>query len=165
MSRSFVLFAVGLPLLALASVVARSELRVRASEEWMFPVSGYDPRDLLRGHYIRYRIDLQEESPTLRCSNDDPACCLCLTRRDDGTTSTRRTTCTDARDACDGRLQTRHLEGLERLYVPESEALAIERRLRAAAPDEARIVLAIDGLGRPMVRELRIDDGEGAEVR
>ena len=86
MSRSFVLFAVGLPLLALASVVARSELRVRASEEWSFPVSGYAPRDLLRGHYIRYQIDLQSESPKLSCSNDDPGCCLCLTRRDDGTT-------------------------------------------------------------------------------
>ena len=150
-----VALGVALPLAVLVFGAARSEYRVRHSEDWEFVVRGYDPRDLLRGHYIQYRIDFGETSGA-GCSADDPDCCLCLTR--ESGVAPHRTSCTVARNECDGALQTRVMASLDRYYVPESRARDIERDLQAAgARGEARVVLAIDEMGRAHVKELRVD--------
>lgn len=163
-TRPFTALAVLLPLLALGFGVVRSEIRLSASTDWELTVRGFDPRDLLRGHYIRYRIDFQEQGGSGSCALDEPTCCYCLNRTTaepgDALTplpTVTRMTCTAARTACDGLLRTRSAAALNRYYVPESRARAIEDQLRAGAADgEARIVLAIDGMGRPHVKELRV---------
>ena len=138
--------AVILPLIVLGISAVRSELRLRASETWEFKVRGYDPRDLLRGRYINYRIDFTESAPALSCNDKASDCCLCLSRASDGLTTTQRMSCTAARDQCEGILRTSTVESLTRYYVPESRALEMERQLRAAIAnrEDARVILAID---------------------
>ena len=51
------LFALLLPLLGLAGVWSLSEYRSHQGSDWEVPVAGYDPRDLLRGHYVLFRYD------------------------------------------------------------------------------------------------------------
>jgi hypothetical protein len=46
-----------LPLLGIGAVWARTHLFAQTGTDWEVPVQGYDPRDLLRGHYIQYRYD------------------------------------------------------------------------------------------------------------
>jgi hypothetical protein len=46
-----------LPLIGLAAAWAVSHHRGQQGTDWEVPVEGYDPRDLLRGHYIVYQYD------------------------------------------------------------------------------------------------------------
>lgn len=53
-----------LPIAALACSWAATHHLARQGQEWLIPIRGYDPRDLLRGHFIQYRYDWPVASPT-----------------------------------------------------------------------------------------------------
>lgn len=46
-----------LPLAGLGAVWVQTELQSREGTEWDVPVQGYDPRDILRGHYVQFQYD------------------------------------------------------------------------------------------------------------
>ncbi|MEQ8411835.1 MAG: GDYXXLXY domain-containing protein [Erythrobacter sp.] len=58
------LAAMLLPLAGLAGLWAWSDRVSRQGTEWEVPVAGYDPRDLLRGHYVEFTYDwpIREEA-------------------------------------------------------------------------------------------------------
>lgn len=45
------------PLIALSASWAFTHYKAQQGTMWIVPISGYDPRDLLRGHYIVYRYE------------------------------------------------------------------------------------------------------------
>ena len=53
--RLAALIAIALPLVGLAGMWATTERWHRQGTDWLVPVQGYDPRDLLRGHYVEFR--------------------------------------------------------------------------------------------------------------
>ena len=57
MIRAARLLAVILPLVGLAGLWAMSANTYRQGTEWEVPIEGYDPRDLLRGHYVEFSYD------------------------------------------------------------------------------------------------------------
>src|SRR5262245_7448262 len=103
MSRRTVALAVTLPLLAIVLGIVQAERFRRGTQEFVFEIGGYDPRDLLRGRYLQFqlRVDpLPEREP---CTGDD--CCLCLTRAAQGVVSgAALATCATARADCHGAL-------------------------------------------------------------
>lgn len=52
-----------LPIMALAYSWIATYRLAQQGQEWLIPIRGYDPRDLLRGHYIQYRYDWPVEVP------------------------------------------------------------------------------------------------------
>lgn len=54
------LLAIALPLVGLGALWAYSDYASRQGEEWDVPIEGYDPRDLLRGHYVEFTYDWPE---------------------------------------------------------------------------------------------------------
>lgn len=56
----FRITALLLPLIALAASWAFTHFKAQQGTIWIVPINGYDPRDLLRGHYITYRYDWPE---------------------------------------------------------------------------------------------------------
>lgn len=46
-----------LPLAVLAYSWAATHHLAGQGQDWLVPIQGYDPRDLLRGHYVQYRYD------------------------------------------------------------------------------------------------------------
>ncbi|NBC88777.1 MAG: hypothetical protein GVX90_04685 [Alphaproteobacteria bacterium] len=46
-----------LPLAGLAGLWAMGESVSREGTDWEVPIAGYDPRDLLRGHYVEFTYD------------------------------------------------------------------------------------------------------------
>jgi hypothetical protein len=46
-----------LPLVGLGATWGTTHVRAQQGIEWNVPISGYDPRDLLRGHYVVYTYD------------------------------------------------------------------------------------------------------------
>ena len=49
--------ALALPVAGLAGLWALSDFQSRQGSEWEVAISGYDPRDLLRGHYVEFSYD------------------------------------------------------------------------------------------------------------
>ena len=159
MTPRLVRVAVVIPLAVLAMGIVRAEHRLSHGRRWVFDVNGYDPRDLLRGHYLEYRLDLPPEAPSAACIDADPACCLCLTSRGTGEPpAVEREICTTAMPRCDGVLRTDRLPDLRRYYVPEEGAAELTVRLRdAARAHRARLAVILDGQGRPQIDGLFID--------
>lgn len=158
MSRNALAAAVVLPLLVIALGIVRAERHLANSTRWTFDVQGYDPRDLLRGHYINYRLDLHEGAPIEACRENDDDCCLCLSAQGSGVPpKVQRATCTVAKQRCEGVLRTRYLTELQRYYIPENEAYKLERRFQEAAANRtAHLRVAVDDTGKPQVEALLI---------
>jgi GDYXXLXY protein len=131
MSRRFTLLAVALPVLAVVIGIVRAEWVFRHGRDFVFEIGGHDPRDLLRGHYLLFRLRVDPLAVREAC-DDDPAeaCCLCLTRGEGNRVATaERATCATARADCEGALQLTDAIRSVRYYVPEAHATDLERRL------------------------------------
>ncbi len=160
MSRNWLAIAVGLPVLVLAFGIVRAERHLASATRWSFDVTGYDPRDLLRGHYLQYRLDLHEQEALESCADDfGERCCLCL----DAAASNqppvvRRASCELARQRCDGVLKTRYLSELTRYYIPEERAQELTQVFQDAAREhQTKLVVAIDESGKPQIDALLVD--------
>lgn len=57
MTRAARLAAFALPLAGLAALWGWSDQLSRQGTDWLVPIAGYDPRDLLRGHYVQFSYD------------------------------------------------------------------------------------------------------------
>lgn len=160
MPRNLTLVALVLPLLVIVLAIARAELFLRQASEFSLPIGGYDPRDLLQGRYLQFRLLLDAEHTEEReaCDASTQACCWCLTVVPDAAARAERATCSTAQELCDGALPLAAADKPFRFYVPESQARTMERALiDARAADAAFAVFAIDQEGEARVRELRLN--------
>ena len=57
MNRLIRLAAVILPVLGLGALWVQSDRTYHQGTEWEVPIAGYDPRDVLRGHYVEFVYD------------------------------------------------------------------------------------------------------------
>lgn len=115
---------------------------------------GYDPRDLLRGHYLLARLDIDGLMP----GRPGPADCVCITDRPDDPGRPGFTPLPSCRPvdlaACPTPLAD---PGRElRLYQPKARALALEQWLRE---DGAMVDIGVrfDGRGGIALEDLRVD--------
>lgn len=163
MPRKWLIAAVVLPLVIIALGIVKAERHLSRSTRWVFDVTGYDPRDLLRGQYLQYRLDLHERAPRQACEGDGERCCYCLTAQGAGQPpKVERATCELARSECDGALQTRYAEP-QRYYISEARAEELTRILQdASAKQQARLALAVDSRGAAQIEALLIN-GEPIE--
>ena len=151
--------ALWLPIVVLGVGIARGEHAIRSGEIWRFEVGGYDPRDLLRGHYLRFQI---QERWGDAYDHEGPASdaeCACLERTgDDEPPLLHAASCEFADEQCERFVIRDELIGLNRFYVPEARARELERRLQdASARGEAELLVAIDREGHPVISDLLID--------
>ncbi|MFA7441544.1 MAG: GDYXXLXY domain-containing protein [Sphingomonadaceae bacterium] len=82
MKRSWLLAALALPIVGLLAGIAVNQAQVRDADTWRLPIEGYDPRDLLRGHYINFRYAWRTAGDPRLCSRR--SCTLCLEKGDGG---------------------------------------------------------------------------------
>jgi hypothetical protein len=154
--------AVILPLLGLLVLVARAEVLLRSGESFRIAIEGYDPRDLLRGHYLQYAFDFdwQGESPCGASAGGvptalDASCCVCLTSDvDSNTLAEARQVACDQVSGCDGWLQAASLAPPLRYFVPERHAPQLEEALRGRSPS---LSVTCGPGGAPAIGELYLD--------
>ena len=139
MRRLLLAAALALPVAALAAGIAAAELGARGATVWRLPVTGYDPRDPVRGHFVNFRYDWRIIGPAHLC-RPGGACQLCL--EGGGATAravARGTTCAARIDPAVSKLGVRYapefagttLAVTGRFYVSESSAPKLEALLRA----------------------------------
>lgn len=179
--------ALALPVAALAWMVVDAERRISGVPVVRVAITGYDPRDPLRGHYLRYRFDWGVPSGTADvgtvgelCVRSAPPDAVAVVTpiqprspvaKDDcvvtiaghGTVLAEARRTTPDQPTSGGRLDFTPY-GVEdlRLYVPEEHGLALERALREG---KARMTvdLAVRPDGRARIKAWHIDGRTIAE--
>jgi hypothetical protein len=157
--------AVMLPLLGLLVVIARAEVRLRSGVGYVVAIQGYDPRDLLHGHYLQYSFDFdwQGESTCGDLRGPKPValdtrCCVCLSP---GTSQPRaRQVRCDQVAGCDW-LAGAALAPPLRYFVPERQASELEEALRG---HHAALAITCGPDGQPAIGDLSIDGRSWREM-
>ncbi|MEO1230262.1 MAG: GDYXXLXY domain-containing protein [Myxococcota bacterium] len=122
-----------IPLLGLVLIVLQSELRRRSGTEWPLKIVGYDPRDLIHGHYLRYRFHFDAASSETACLQGQrlaAACCLCLEPTSDPRAPEVRPVPCEAARECSAWILSSEVQPPLRYLIPEADAPALERALR-----------------------------------
>ena len=150
-----VLIAVCIPVLVLLSWVASIEYGIASGTRVRLRVAGYDPRDLLTGHFIRYRV-----TDTSCSSPPGVDSCLCLKPKADGIfhSPAGDAACAERAPACEifvkGECRYGQFEaGLDRFSIPENLAPALQ-----TIPPDSSIVVSIDAEGHARVLQMLVGE-------
>lgn len=173
--RTCLAAALLLPLAVLAYSWATTCRLAQQGQEWLVPIQGYDPRDLLRGHFVQYRYDWPvEASPSNRQNSGATsftpsyASQLCIEGVAPHIRRVRELPVSDqqlpeeakgcaiiARATLGARREVRGLDtGI--LYASQARAISLSRQL--TDPDRqgfVRVRIRPDGVMRPVDLEFR----------
>ncbi len=134
MMNKKLLLTVMIPFILLCLLIVRAEYHLSVGKQWDFAITGYDPRDLLRGHYLRFRLAYDWQEAKNKC-NAGMGCSYCLT---DIGKQVPKVQIVDTHIAkqCDGFMQYDDLQTpLNRFYIAETQAKLAEDLLRQARID------------------------------
>lgn len=147
-----------IPVIALLAWTVKLETSYQSGMEIQVKIKGYDPRDLLSGHYIRYLLDLGSVD---LCDNQvsDPTC-VCLAPDTDNLTSVALSviSCNASFNDCPVRLKgkcegSRYLAGVERYSIPERLAPALQ-----VLPINSRALLSVDREGNAQIKQIFVGE-------
>ncbi|MEW5849793.1 MAG: GDYXXLXY domain-containing protein [Myxococcota bacterium] len=155
------LLALALPLVVLFLMVVRAELVLATGRHYELAISGYDPRDLLRGQYLRYRIEWNASPPPSCVEGSEPPCCLCVEADATPENPRVRTTPCERVNECQAFIRASELSNLEKYFVPEDMGLPLERAIRDR---RASIRVAVSPRGDAVIEELLLDGRPWREV-
>lgn len=154
--RGWLLLALLLPLLVLGGNILRHQFNLLGAAEWRIPVSGYDPRDPLRGRFVRFSYDWTLRGDARACL--DGQCELCLLREDVGVVAQVRAPgaqCHARVDVAASRIGVRPgwpPQFSSRIFISETSAPALEAQLRRQPME---VVAVVDRSGRLINRRLQ----------
>lgn len=157
MKNKSIALIVAIPFIVLCLLIVRAEYHLKVGTNWDIELTGYDPRDLLRGHYLRLRLDYDWEENGHN-NNWGTSYCLCLSKTDNQAPKVRKTSCAHAKQQCDGFIRSEFEQSLNRFYIPEIQARRAEKILRDAnLEDQAYLRLSVNKKGEPRIVDLRIN--------
>jgi uncharacterized membrane-anchored protein len=157
------------PILVLAGLALVHEYRRSTGTVWTIPVAGYDPRDMLRGHYLQYQYEWNLTGPRA-CSGED--CALCTDEPERFNPPVRLVPRAEA-GACasfiavsanrvefgfdNGIYIAGARDNLTRYYVPESDALRLETLLRQDEGPAFSVGLRVTDSGTAYIEAMYVD--------
>jgi uncharacterized membrane-anchored protein len=155
MSKRNKIIALLIPIFIIVGSIGKSEYQLATGETWKFKISGYDPRDLLRGHYVMYQVEFDWGEGEKDCA-DKKDCCLCLTRKKDSLDLAKvsKMSCSIAADRCDGLMREEYIQELRKYFIPEDKGKVLEKAIREK---NGEILVTINDDGHPVVRDLLVD--------
>lgn len=165
-----------LPLFVPLLLVAKTLHEFHVTPTYKVKITGYDPRDMLRGHYLVFRYDWQwmegqkpqdaddfmqqwiKGVPQSHPQDRD----LCLSGDRERPLATLVSPREPARKLCAAVIKPRHRKGdwgdigLNRYYIPQAEAVTLERQLRSGEAD-FHVRLGVRPDGSAFIRDLVIE--------
>ena len=145
--------AIILPILVMGGWISTYLAKSNTGTEVTLKIRGYDPRDLLSGHYLTYAIDYG--SP-VTCPGQKREWCLCLKQgREEEHVLAYQQDC-HVMSSCSTILKgfceyKRFSAGIERYYFPER----YKDKLRVVPPDSA-VTVALGSNGNGIVTQLKV---------
>lgn len=148
-SKKFVIGALALPIICLAGLALHKASIRQTGQEITLNITGYDPRDLLSGHYLIYTIDYQV-ADICNSSTRDQEIFVCPEQGSFHYDPPRHCPLFIA-GRCQGLSFT---AGVERFYIPEEHARPLEKLV---IDKRGSVVLSVSWAGKAQVKELLIE--------
>ncbi len=155
-SKQFLIFALGFPVVMLSIMTGYRAYNQNVGREIVLDITGYDPRDLLSGHYLTFRVNYpvdgvckNELGQPLASEIDNTYVCL----------KPKQSFSTAEISDCDLYIKGsckygQFIAGIERFYVPEDKASALEVLVR---DKKASISVNVTSDGKAFIKDLLID--------
>lgn len=147
-SRKWILIALIFPIVSLLALTGYKKYVLSFGKEVTLPITGFDPRDLLSGHYIIYSVQYGVEGICKDRYEEKIDAYVCL---DNKTFSYSNEGCSlFIAGSCNyGTFNA----GIERFYIPESRAQELDQIVRGGS---GSIVISISSNGAAQVKDLLI---------
>ena len=154
------MLALALPLLFLTALWAQAHYQRSHGTTVFFDIRGYDPRDLLSGHYLRYQVDYHIANE-LSC-NPGEACCLCLQTSQSKVIHSQAYLCDNQPSTADCPLfiqgqidkDLHFVTGIERYFIPEDKRVILNHQLLT---QPASLQVSITNDGKAAIQNLLIE--------
>lgn len=148
-NKPILIVAFILPIVILLGITLNAEYNLRTGKEVTFPIKGYDPRDLLSGHYLAYTIDYGFEPCKSKLDHYDAYLCI-----------DSKQTFTHLPNNCQTIIKGTcrfgsFIAGVERFYATENTALNLQSMIRQ---HPMRVVLSVAKDGTAQVKYLLVGD-------
>lgn len=157
--KKFSSLSLFIPLLVMFAWVIDLELTKQNSPEVRFTISGYDPRDLLSGHYLRFRINYGFDNICVEQYGEN---CLVIGKDAEhnyykgiwsGPCNNKPAQFSDniyLKGYCSGSMFTANIE---RYYISEASSAFLQ-----SIPQNASIALSINKQGKALVKQMYVND-------
>lgn len=149
-TKSFLIIILLFPIITLFALTVYKKYLIESGYEVTLKIYGYDPRDLLSGHYVVYAVDygipdLCRDYSTIQTAY------ICL-----DTKTFSSVLDTKCKHFIRGICSYGHFEaGIEKFYIPENKAAMLDKKVRNK---KASIVISVSPEGRAQIKDLLIDD-------
>lgn len=147
------LICLATPFLAMAFMVASNQYGLRGTE-YRFEITGFDPRDILKGHYLTFRYVWPGQEETEERCIGGVDCCVCASG-DPKAPDVTVEACATMQRSCPAMLRFKpHWgdqppEALRQYYIPEEYAPVLDEKLRMGIRKfEVGLVIQRNGAGR-----------------
>jgi uncharacterized membrane-anchored protein len=140
------------PIVWLGLLFAFKHYRLIAGTSVILRIKGYDPRDLLAGHYLQFQVEYPDEGvcPRDLDKTSENGAFFCFD--DNRFTGHHRESC---RLQIKGYCQSGNfLAGIERFYIPQEKAARLEQLIRDRT---ASIEVSVSRSGSAQIKDLLID--------
>lgn len=155
--KKYTLFilAIIFPILALLGVTFRKAYIVSYGKVVRLPIEGYDPRDILSGHYVIYNIKYGIEDLCKKEYKIERDACVCINEPESSNSFVYA--CTEnslknckvyIRGKCE---RNRFVAGIEKYFIPQEKANHYDREVRKGT---AEIEISVDKYGKAIVKDL-----------
>ena len=147
------------PIVCLIGLTVYKAVKAAAGKKIIIPITGYDPRDLLSGHYLTFRLDLNNDN---LCDdeyyNSSPVY-ICLRQSENDEINSNISEDASEEPGCDAKLMGKcengiFSAGVERFYIPEEYSAELDKIIRNGV---GKIVVSIDKNGKAVIKDLLIN--------
>lgn len=143
-----------LPIIVLAANAWLSHQQREHGDTITLAIQGFDPRDLLSGHYLIYDIDYGiDEDNGCPASHIEAVACLTPTAQIFPSDELPGSCTQYINGNCNDKAH--FITGLERFYIPEQYAKQLEKYVQN---NQGKLVISLDGSGQAAIRDLLIND-------
>jgi uncharacterized membrane-anchored protein len=164
MRKIFPVLAVTVPFVLLLAFLLQNVHERSAFPSYKIKISGYDPRDLLHGHYLQFRLDWNYSVPPYPKAGSDDNRVLCLTGKKNVDPLVQVVEKQNVEHhQCQSFVQGKFVYpnnfdiGISEYYVPEEYAQKLEELLRNGK-SVFRIEFSVDKEGLPHIKNLYVDE-------
>jgi uncharacterized membrane-anchored protein len=144
--------AIAFPIIVLLCLMLYKQHIVSTGQVVKLAIIGFDPRDLLSGHYLRYQVDYQTDKSCDSAAKQSIRLCLKPQRYFISPYDVIRSEC---QLYLSGYCKAgQFIAGIERFYIPEQYALQLDKLVRDA---RGELQISVTPQGKAIIQTLLID--------
>ena len=150
MKNKVLILSIIFPIICLITLIFYKQSIVSQGLVFELNIKGFDPIDVLSGHYVTYTVDYPENP----CLDEQEYACVCL-KLNESNPSNLGIDC-EKKSYCDAILKGEcknkiFRAGIERYYIPENRAKEIDEIVRAG---KSKIKISVSQSGEAIVTDL-----------